>query len=451
MYRIEDIEKIKININDIQEKAIISYKSNFEPTLIESKEIYKYILEYIKNKKRLIYGGFAQNHLIKIKNADDVFYKESDVPDIEFYSYEPLVDVIELCDFLKNKNFKYIQSKGGIHDGTYKIFVNFINYCDISYISKNIYDKCLKIESNDLLFVHPHFMMIDTYRVFTDPLTSYWRLDKTFYRFLKLIKNYPILQNENTGIIIKNTSPDILNIIRKNIIHNSKLIIIGKYAYNYYIKKISNDVINIDYYELISIDYEKDINEIYNILNKFFKNKITTKEFSPFFEFFDKRIEFYLDNKLILKVFGNNNRCIVNRFSKKKKCYFGTYQLVFLYLLNNYNYYIINKYENEVTNTLNMMFNINKMKNLYLDKHNKTVLDKTPFEEFVINCIGQPFDPIRESFISMYEKRKKHLKINFNYEPSNIPGKIPNYNFDNKSGNEIINNKSQKLIKNKNI
>lgn len=442
MYRIEDIEKIKININDIQEKAMITYKSNFEPTLTESKEIYKYILEYIKNKKRIIYGGFAQNHLIKIKNPDDVFYKEVDVPDIEFYSYEPLVDVIELCDFLKSKNFKYIQGAEGIHEGTYKIFVNFINYCDISYISKNIYDKCLKIESNNLLFVHPHFMLIDTYRVFTDPLTSYWRLDKSFFRFLKLIKHYPILQAENTNFIIESTSSNILKFIRKKIIHNSKLIIIGKYAYNYYIKKISNNLIDIDFYELISIDYNKDTNNIYNILTQFFKDKITIKKFTPFFEFFDKRVEFYLDNKLILKVYGNNNRCIVYRFSKNKKCYFGTYQLVFLYLLSNYNYYIINKNKNEATNNLNMLFNINKMKNLYLDKYNKTVLDKTPFEEFIINCIGQPFDPIRESFISMYEKRKKHLKIKFKYEPNNTSGKIPNYNFDNKSGNEIINYKS---------
>ncbi len=439
MYRIEDIDNIKKNIGQIQDEAMLAYKTNYEPTLTESKTVYNYILEFIKSKKRIIYGGWAQNELIKNKNKEESFYTEISEADVEFYSYDPVKDAIDLADFLKSKNLKYISVQGGIHEGTYKVFVNFINYCDISYLSKNICDNCLKIELNGLLYAHPIFLYIDFYRVFTDPLTSYWRLEKSFTRYLKLYRYYPIKEPSDKNFIIKKTDDEIINKVRKNIIHNSKLIVIGKYAYNYYVQKVNSKKIEIDYYELISINFDNDTKYIHKKLQKIFpNNKISYKKYYPFFEFFDKRTEYYCDDILILKVYGNNERCIVHHESTKKKCLFGSYQLVYLYLLSNYNYHIINKNEQEMNNYLLMLYNINKAKNLYLDEHNKTVIDKTPFQEFIIKCIGIPHDPIRESRLLMKEKYKKGLKTKFNYEPSGNQGKVPSFIFSNLSGNQII-------------
>jgi len=316
MYREEDIKQIKLNIENIKEHAMIKYKMENEPTFEESKNVYNTLLEFIKNKKKIIYGGYAQNLLIKTKNHTDAFYKETDIPDIEFYSYEPLKDAIELCDYFYEKKFKYIQASEGLHPGTYKIFINFINYCDISYLSKNIYIKCPTITINDLILTHPHFMILDTYRIFTDPMTSYWRLDKVFNRYLKILKYYPFEKPKYDIPIIKNNN---LKKIRKIIIHNSKYIVVGFHAFNYYINKINKPNINVPFYELISIDFVNDAKHIHKKLNKIYNNKITIKEFTPFYEFFDQRIEYYNDNNLILKLYGNNSRCIVYRYSEKKK------------------------------------------------------------------------------------------------------------------------------------
>jgi hypothetical protein len=439
MYRIEDIDNIKKNIGQIQDEAMLTYKTNYEPTLTESKSVYNYILEFIKSRKRIIYGGWAQNELIKSKNKDEQFYKEVDTPDVEFYSYEPIKDAVELADFLKSKINTTISVAGGIHEGTYKIFVNFINYCDISYLAKNICDRCLKLELNGLVYAHPMFLYIDIFRVFTDPLTSYWRLDKSFNRFIKLYRYFPIKEPSNKNFQIKKSDNEIINKVRKNIIHNSKLIVIGKYAYNYYVQKVNEKKIDIDYYELISINYTDDTKYIYTKLQKLFpNNKISFKKYYPFFEFFDKRTDYYCDETLVLKLYSNNNRCIVHHESTKKKCLFASFQLIFLYLLSNYNYHIINKNSNEENNYLLMIYNINKAKNSYLDKHNKTVLDKTPFEEFIIKCIGTPYDPIREARITMTSKHKKGLKTTFRYEPSGNPIKIPDFKFSNSSGNQVI-------------
>ena len=138
MFRNEDINIVNENMDNIINEATSIYINNYEPTYLESKKVYEEILNYIKSTKKIIYGGYAQNELIKMKNTEDAFYKEIDIPDVEFYSHEPIKDGINLCNKLYEKGFKYIVMEGGTHKGTYKIFVNFINYCDISYLSKNI-------------------------------------------------------------------------------------------------------------------------------------------------------------------------------------------------------------------------------------------------------------------------------------------------------------------------
>ena len=324
MYTQNDINLIKKNIDIIKEDATKMKLEILEPTLKEFKEVYSVILDYIKSKKKLIYGGYAQNHLIKIKNKYDEFYKETDLADIEFYTHEPLTDVIELSDLLYSKKFKFVQGSEGVHNDTYKIFVNFVNYCDITYMPKNIYDNVPKIEHNGFYYIHPHFMLIDAFRVYADPLTSYFRLDRTFFRFSILLKHYPFdLSVYKNTTKYENENKDTKKFIRHKIFHNSQLIITGHYAFNYLVKKIDKKLVVSDfpYYQVISINYNDDKVKIGNFLRKNFKN-ITSKEFYPYFQFYDKHTEYYHNNVCILKVYGHNNRCIVNRFSEKKKSLF---------------------------------------------------------------------------------------------------------------------------------
>jgi len=264
MYRSEDIVKINENIDKIKEDAQYAYKEFNDPTIKESSNVYKEIIEFIKKKQRVVYGGYAQNLLIMSKNKEDVFYKEingafynwPDIADVEFYSPTPIEDLIELTEYLYKKKFEHIEASGGQHDGTYKIFVNFIHYCDVSYIPINIYNTMPIIKVDGLKCVHPHFMMVDSYRIFTDPMTSYWRLDKTIRRFQKIFKHFPVDQSKNNKKIELKKSTDTDDFIRKQIIHNSKLIVVGFYGFDYYVKKSIDKyaINNYPYYELISID-----------------------------------------------------------------------------------------------------------------------------------------------------------------------------------------------------
>ena len=111
MYTQKDIDAIKEEMPKIKDEIQKIKLNKFDPTLKEINYVNSLVHEFIRNKKRIVYGGFAQNLLIKINNPDDQFYSELDTPDIEFYSPKPIEDLMELCDFLHNQGFRYAQSK----------------------------------------------------------------------------------------------------------------------------------------------------------------------------------------------------------------------------------------------------------------------------------------------------------------------------------------------------
>jgi hypothetical protein len=453
MYREEDLKAILDNIDKITDKAKDKKLETLDPKRKEIHEIYKIIKEFIKKKNRIIYGGYAQNALIKKKKLDDMFYKEVDMPDIEFYSPEPIKDLFELCDILYKKNYPHVEGREGVHNETYKIFVNFKDggYCDITYMPKNIYDNMRTSEIEGMRMIHPYFIYTDAYRVYTDPITSYYRLQKAFNRFEMLMKHYPIESSEKynnlkyTFDMDKKLNEEILRFMRKKIFqNNNSLIVIGHYAYNQLLKIAGHDkyLINNPFYQCISINYKEDIKKIFDILKQEYGDKITFKEYTHFFQFTDKKINFYYDKQLILQVYGNNERCITYRYSEKKLTNFGTFQLIVLYFLINYNHAIVKRDKFDENMYLKLLSHVFYTRNKYLSKTKKTVLDKTVFEEFTINCIGVPSDQLRESRLEGLRRRQKKLPSLFIYKPSNRDTKPPDYKFRNSSGNEIFNEKN---------
>jgi hypothetical protein len=438
MYRQLDIDTILNNIDRIEDQAKTIYLNKYEPTMEESKSVYRDIKQFIRDKNRIVYGGYAQNELINVKNKEDVFYREIDLADIEFYTPDPVGDMIDLCDLLLKKKYKYIDGKEGVHNETYKIFVNFINYCDISYMPPEIYNTLPTITIDGLKLSHPHFMLIDAYRVYTDPMTSYFRLKKTFTRFTKLIKYYPFNENMTYNKIEykdKIANHDVLKFIRRKIIRSSDLIVLGHFAFNRLMKKAEmadTYFVENPFFQLISTNYSKDIDSIHNLLRKKYPT-ITKKTYYPFGQYLDKSSEWYIDNILILRIYGNYDRCTVYRKSHKKIKY-ATFQLQFMYCLIHYNMGIIrkNKFNEIVYGT--MLVRLLKARDKYLITNNKTVMDDSPFQEFVVKCIGEPKDLLRSSFLDKTKKRESGKKTSFFYKPSGSPGKKPIFKFDDTSG-----------------
>ena len=341
LYSEKDIELIKNKLKDIVDSSIDARNKLLEPTYNEYKKVMNIIKEYIKDKKRIIYGGYAWNKLIEIKNKKDKFYNDRDRPDIEFYSPYPIDDLKNICDILHKKGFKYVTGSQAQHEETYSIFSNFENVADISYMPLNIFKKVKNIKIDDLLIIHPNIIIIDILRQINDPLTSYWRIEKAFNRMILLFKHYSIDVNSNLKKIkINKNTEDVLNYIRKVIISESKLLVFGYYAYQYFIYKSTNQKMDlyVPYYDVISNNFEDDVKRIFKKLTDKFKN-ISKKEFYKFFQFSSRKISILFEGKIVLNIYNNNDICIPYKFIEKKKINIVSYNytimrfLIVLFLL----------------------------------------------------------------------------------------------------------------------
>jgi len=254
-----------------------------EKTLEDVKEIVNITLEFVSNKKRKIYGGYAQNKAVIHKNKDDAFYKDTDVPDIDVYSPRPIEDLVELCNILNEKGYTDVIGREAIHKETYKIFTNGYNAIDLSYVPKNVFDAIPFIEINKIRYVNPSFSMIDLYRMLSEPLFSSWRWKKAINRLYLLQKYYPFENIKNAKVNDaykhKKDVSKATNIIIDFIKDNESVYIVGDFAYNQLVKESKCkdfSEIAVGIYQIVSTDYKTDVKKL---LDKFKTSNVNVKIF----------------------------------------------------------------------------------------------------------------------------------------------------------------------------
>lgn len=422
-----------------------------EPTIILTKKIKTDILEYCIKKKRKLYGGYALNQLIIDKNPDDAIYNDLDRPDIDIYSPTPIDDLRELCDLLNKKGYKRVVGKEAVHEGTYVIFVEYEEQCNFTYVPKIIYDRIPFKEINNLYITHPIWVMIDYFRIFTDPVMSFRLLTKAFGRFFLLQKHYPFpINNKIINFEKQQSLQDIFDKVYEFIINNNVGILIGFCAYNYFVNvsDIKEYLIDPPYIEIILPNYEQDGKKLLNLLQKYF-DKITIQEYYPFFQFYGYNSVIKQNNIPVVYIYNNNERCVpyIKVPYEKNNSHFlliGSFDTQILYFLIFIMKKRINKEVNDIYFTL--INNMLKMRNEYLLRTNKTIFDDSIFQGFITSCYGNPLNPKRKKRLLIEYRRKNKLRIEYLYDPT-IGGSRPNFKFPNISGNEIRNKKNERIGK----
>ena len=453
IYKKEDLDIFAEKIDEKQEEVKKRQWNELEPTGDLKMQVVKEVLNYVKEKKRKIYGSYAHNKLVMTKNKNDAFLDDTDIPDIDFYSPDPIYDVISICNMFQKKGFKNITGGEAQHEETYKIFVDDAEACDITYVPRNIYNKIPYNEINGLIYVNAHWALIDYLRIISDPLTSWEiKLEKRFKRLYLILKNYPFPNIDKKikfgEVLDKEIDKSIIEIAKTN----SNLMLVGMSAYNYYVRETNTkdfEEIEIPYHEIISINYVRDTNEIVKELNKKLGGDIRVEEYYPFFQFTDFSSKIYYKNKLILIVYGNNHKCLpLNKISKINLASFSV-NLLFC-LVSMFKYRSLDDKENKEI-YMTMISHFIKMRNYYLKKNNKTIMDKGLFGDFVVDCIGKTISSKKESNMRIQKRLKANKPAVWRYKPEDeIKDPIDEsgkWRFKNSSGNIINNQKNFRLNK----
>jgi hypothetical protein len=376
LYNKQAIENIQNNIVDIINNVERIKVKTLEPTMQEFDEIIdKIIKPYIIKNKRICYGDYVLNEYVKQRTNGSIYDDTITKTAITFYSENPILDVYNLCNLIDAENYKFVSSRQ-LDTFMHIVTVNFVNYCVIKQVSNDVQFKTKKI--NDMIMVDPLYIYIDKYFIFNDPLNNSKSWPIEFEKFYELQKCYDIFNNKNVNIDIGNNKKlNDLSFI------TDTMIIIGQYAYNYFIG-VNN---GIDHLEIISNNFNNDV----KIVKDKFTNLIS-REYEPYFDYVERKIIFYENKKPIITLYDTDT-CYPSIVHEKLKFNIGTFTLTLMMLLIN--------------DDMDMASNLVNYRNGYLEKNNKSVLDDTLFKEFGVECNKKDvMSDFKKSKISM-EKTKK--------------------------------------------
>ena len=475
IYNNNNIDLFYEKFDEIINKVNSIKFSDYEPTCTDINTIYEIIFKFIKDNRKKIYGGIALDYLFREKKSGYMVYSNNyDFPDIDFYSTEPMHDLIKLCDIIHEKNFKYIRGREALHKETYSLYVDNKLYCNITYVPKNIFNKIPYTNINGYSIVQSQFLMIDYLRILTDPICSYWRLkDKNcFDRYYELQRLYPLpYSNKPINFDLNKTNNDIENKLLNNIynytFNNKNIIHCGFIAYNEFLKKSKiyekNNkfkILDIPYYDFVSINYKEDCLEIIKNLklllkdNNIDENNLIIQEYFPFFQYLGYSVSLSYNNKLLCTIYDNNNRAIpykiINTNNNQEKIYIGTFNYVLLNVIILLMKARVNNNEELKNLYYTVISHLIEMRKYYFKINKKTMFDNTIFEDFSLDLAGKTLSVEKERQIIGDLRKKRNKPFLFTYEPSNKKegDNTINYIFKNSSGNIINSIKKSKLFTN---
>lgn len=431
----------------IMEKAERKSYDVMEPTIEERRAVNGFIKNFIKEKKRKVYGGTAVNELLKAKNPTDAIYDDYSFKDIEFYSHTPIQDLIELCNALHKHGFKYVRAQEAVHVGTYTIYVNFQLYCDISHVPTNVYYGIKTVIIDDINYTDPHFIWIDHLRMYTDPLTSFHVWEKNFKRSYLLLKHYP-LEYFDKSINISSPSTTISSYflkIKKEFLTREDIrqftLLGGFDAYNFYIKHAGTSVnreelarvtsnktdftiyeSNVPYIELYSVNYQDTVIQLHEFIKKMVPNKdlISIEENYPLFQFNGYSVMISYNDIPLVKVFESDGSCIPIVKLKIGIKYVSYQYVLMTFLMNKFkchldkNKEMYHAYGSAISNLI-------LTRNTYLEKNNLLIVNDSIFSEFKISdCTGSVVTPARTKFLRTNERSSRKKVSVFRYSPEDF-------------------------------
>ena len=156
------------------------------------KTIIEIVEQFLRDKKRICYGGTAINNILPLK--DQFYDKNVELPDYDFYSHETMKDAKELADIYYKKGFEEVEAKAGMHPGTFKVFVNYIPVADITYLIDDIYKNIKKrsIIVDGIYYTPANYLRMSMYLELSRPNGDVSRWEKVLKRLSLLNNHYPL-------------------------------------------------------------------------------------------------------------------------------------------------------------------------------------------------------------------------------------------------------------------
>jgi hypothetical protein len=199
-------------------QAKTDYASAHDDNIIRAIDI---VEEFLRKKHRLCYGGQAINAHLPAKYK---FYDpEYSIPDYDFFTPNQNSDITVLVKDLKKAGFAEISVREGMHEGTIKIYVDYIPVADMTSIDPKLYRILSKREfrMDGISYLDANSLRMLMYLELSRPRGETTRWSKVYERLALFNEFVPsrackIRSNPFNGGLTKEQSEYALNYIIDN-------------------------------------------------------------------------------------------------------------------------------------------------------------------------------------------------------------------------------------------
>lgn len=184
---LDQIEKIKQASEEAQQR--IDEHSAQDDQVLLSIHV---IEQFLKKKHRICYGGQAINAYLPKKYK---FYDpDTSIPDYDFYTPSQTSDILILYNDLRKAGFTEIYVREGMHEGTLKVYVNFIPVADLTAMDPGLYQILSKRSSkiDGISYLDANALRMLMYLELSRPAGEVSRWEKVFERLLLFNEFAPI-------------------------------------------------------------------------------------------------------------------------------------------------------------------------------------------------------------------------------------------------------------------
>jgi hypothetical protein len=169
-----------------------NFQERFAAEDTEARKIVDIMERFLRLKGRVVYGGAAINAHMSPANRfyDPALY----LPDYDFMTPDPLQDCADLLLAFQAEGFKDAEAKFGIHEGTYKIFVNYRSAADITFMPEDIYNRIVADSDtiDGIRYASVNFLRMNIYLELSRPSGDVSRWEKVYKRLLLLNQEHPL-------------------------------------------------------------------------------------------------------------------------------------------------------------------------------------------------------------------------------------------------------------------
>lgn len=367
----------------------------------------KEIETFIKDKKIICYGGTAVNNLLP--ESLQFYDKKVSLPDYDCYSKTPVEDIKEIADIFKKKGFKQIEAKSGLHEGTYKLFVEFIPLLDLTKIDTKMYNKLQKdsITKDGIVYAPPLFLIMGMFLELARPRGDVSRWAKINQRLNLFLSMYSIssqIKCINNGIIHTYSLSDTFKKVLLNFTRNIKGILIGKEILKKFLnmKKKHYNTLKLDEFIVIHENPTKVSDMLIGVIEKmdeFSKSKVTAKVTKYNNELIPYIISVQINNITCYKIIPTTSCYSYNNINMKGHQYkiasIETIFTVYIYML-----YMIDDKEH-----------VNSLKCILIELYTAFLRNKSSqtgtYSRFSLNCKG--YQETKTDF--MAKKNDMYIKL----------------------------------------